>query len=96
MYIVVKFYNGKSISGSRHSRDGQEPICLYSKSISAAAAASQVFSAGFQHVSHTLIAAPALPGDAGLNSPVCLTVCPSNLLSLCVGLLGAGCGYSGY
>lgn len=67
-----------------------------SNPIPAAAAASQVFSAGIQHVSHTLVAAPALPRDTSLNGPVYLTVCPYNLLSLCMGLFGAGCGYTGY
>lgn len=42
------------------------------------------------------VAAPALSRDTVFNSPVYLTVCPSNLLSLCVGLFGAGCGYTGY
>lgn len=74
----------------------ESSLCLSSKPISAAAAASQVFSSGIQHVSHRLGAAPAFPRVTGLNSPVCVTVCPSNLLSLCVGLLGAGYGYIGY
>lgn len=67
-----------------------------SEPLSAAVSASQVFSAGIQHVRHTLVAAPVFPGDTGLNSTVYVTVCPSNLLSLCAGLFGAGCGYAGY
>lgn len=64
----------------------REPIC----------AASQVFSERIQHVSHTLAATPALPRDGGPNSLIHLTVCPSNLLCLCVGLFAAGCGRAGY
>lgn len=75
----------KSICGS-HQRQLRARPCFSSKPISAAAAPSQVFSTGTQHVSHTLVAAPAFPRDTALNSPVYLTVCPSNLLSLCVGL----------
>lgn len=41
--------------------------------------------------SHTLVEVPALLRETGLNSPIYLTACLSNLLYLCVGLFGAGC-----
>lgn len=63
-------------------------VCLSSKSIYAAVSASQVFSAGIQHASHTLATAPVFPRDT--EALTALSVRPSACLTFCRSAWG-GC-----